>query len=128
MASPLAQQTFVVAGVQSLQCAKDNVNLETLRRALKRGSPALSVSLSKLAPPDSLASRATGLRKILLIVDSPDEAQGSQHSDTREDRGSIVGRTADPVCRSPMHAYGAGGRLCSIYLIADSAEEMPAQR
>ena len=77
VASPLAQQTFVLAGVQSLQCAKDNVNLETLRKGAEMwlaglvGEPVHVRSARFLG----LKSNGTTPRKILLIVDSPDEAQ-----------------------------------------------------
>jgi hypothetical protein len=73
----LAQQTFVLAGVQSLQCAKDNVNLETLRKGTETwlaglvGEPIHVRSARFLG----LKSNGTTPRKILLIVDSPDEAQ-----------------------------------------------------
>jgi hypothetical protein len=73
----LAQQTFVLAGVQSLQCAKDNVNLEILRKGAETwlaglaGEPIHVRSARFLG----LKSNGTAPRKILLILDSPDEAQ-----------------------------------------------------
>ena len=100
MASPLAQQTFVLAGVQSLQCAKDNVNLETLRKGAEMwlaglvGEPVHVRSARFLG----LKSNGTTPRKILLIVDSPDEAQL-----IRQKRCLLRGKSEGILSAVPTH-------------------------
>jgi hypothetical protein len=77
VSSPFAQQTFLLAGVTSLQCASDNANLETLRKGSETwltnivGEPIHVRSARFLG----LRNGQTAPRKILLIVDSPEEAQ-----------------------------------------------------
>lgn len=77
VSSPFAQQTFVLAGVQSLQRATDNVNLETLRKGAETWLTGIAGEPIHVRSSRFLGFRrgSTAPRKILLIVDSPEEAQ-----------------------------------------------------